>query len=99
MTKCYLVAQITITNPDGFAEYQKHVPKTIADYGGIYLVRGGNTTQLEGEGFTGRSVVLEFPSREVAEAWYHSDAYQSIIPYRTNNSTGNLIFVDGYSPV
>jgi uncharacterized protein (DUF1330 family) len=27
----------------------------------------------------GRNIVLEFPSREQAEAWYHSKAYQSII--------------------
>jgi uncharacterized protein (DUF1330 family) len=45
----------------------------------------------------GRNVVLEFPSREQAEAWYHSDAYQAIIHHRKDNSTGNLILVDGYS--
>ena len=42
-------------------------------------------------------MVLEFQSREVAEAWYYSDEYQSIVHHRTNNSTGNLIIVDGYS--
>jgi uncharacterized protein (DUF1330 family) len=30
--------------------------------------------------------------------WYHSEAYQAIIHHRKNNSTGNLILVDGYSP-
>jgi uncharacterized protein (DUF1330 family) len=98
MTKAYLVGNITVTNPEGYAQYQKHVPKTISDFGGCYLVRGGDTTQMEGESQGGRNVVLEFPSRAQAEAWYTSEAYQAIIHYRKNNSTGNLILVDGYGP-
>jgi len=97
MTKAYIIGQITVTNPEGYAHYQKLVPKTIADFGGTYLVRGGNVTQIEGEGLQGRNVVLEFPSREMAETWYNSDDYQSIVHHRKNNSTGNLIIVDGYS--
>lgn len=98
MTKAYLVGNITITNPEGYAQYQKLVPQTISDFGGRYLVRGGTTTQMEGEILGGRNVVLEFPSRVQAEAWYHSEAYQAIIGFRKNNSTGNLILVDGYNP-
>lgn len=96
MTKAYLVGNITITNPEGYAHYQKLVPKTISEFGGSYLVRGGTATQIEGESLGGRNVVLEFPSRAQAQAWYDSDAYQSIIHHRKNNSTGNLILVDGY---
>ncbi|MFZ4472862.1 MAG: DUF1330 domain-containing protein [Limnohabitans sp.] len=33
-----------------------------------------------------------------AEAWYHSDAYQSTIQYRKNNSAGNLMMADGIQP-
>ena len=98
MTQAYLVGNITVTNPEGYAEYQKHVPKTITDFGGCYLVRGGATTQIEGESHGGRNVVLEFPSRAQAEAWYHSEAYQAIIHHRKNNTTGTLILVDGYNP-
>jgi len=41
-------------------------------------------------------VVIEFPSREAAEGWYASDAYQAILGIRQANSTANLAFVDGY---
>jgi len=41
-------------------------------------------------------VVVEFPSREIAEAWYNSEAYQAILQHRLNNSTGALALVDGY---
>ena len=67
-----------------------------ATFGGKYLVRGGHATQLEGQAQGERNVVIEFPSREIAEAWYNSDAYQAIIAHRTNNSTGALALVDGY---
>jgi uncharacterized protein (DUF1330 family) len=97
MTKAYFVGNINITDLEGYAEYQKYVPQTISDFGGCYLVRGGMTTQIEGDRLGGRNVVLEFPSREQAEAWYQSDAYQSIIHHRRNNSTGTLLLVDGLS--
>ena len=96
MTKTYLVGQITVTNPEAYAVYSAQVPQTIAAFGGKYVVRGGYTTQLEGQSQGDRNVVIEFPSREMAEAWYNSQAYQTIISHRTNNSTGSLILVDGY---
>jgi uncharacterized protein (DUF1330 family) len=96
MTKAYLIGQITITNPEAYALYASQVPETIAAFGGKYLVRGGHATQLEGQPQGERNVVIEFPSRERAEAWYGSDAYQAIIQYRTDNSTGALALVDSY---
>ena len=96
MSKTYLVGQITVTNPEAYAVYASQVPQTIAAFGGKYLVRGGHATQLEGQAQGERNVVIEFPSREIAEAWYNSDAYQTIIGHRTNNSTGALALVDGY---
>jgi uncharacterized protein (DUF1330 family) len=98
VAKAYLVGQITVTNPEGYALYQQHVPKTISDFGGRYLVRGGASTQIEGSSHGERNVVLEFPSRAQAEAWYNSEAYQSILQHRKNNSTGHLVMVDGYEP-
>jgi uncharacterized protein (DUF1330 family) len=96
MSKTYLVGQITVIHPEGYAVYSAQVPQTIAAFGGKYLVRGGHATQLEGQAQGERNVVIEFPSREIAEAWYNSDAYQTIIGHRTSNSTGALALVDGY---
>ncbi|MBU6264515.1 MAG: DUF1330 domain-containing protein [Actinomycetales bacterium] len=96
MKKAYLIGQITVTNPEGYALYSAQVPQTIENFGGKYLVRGGQSTQLEGQAQGERNVVIEFPTREAAKAWYHSDQYQSILPHRLNNSTGSLAVVDGY---
>lgn len=96
MSKAYLIGQITVTNPEAYAVYSAQVPHTIAAFGGKYLVRGGQATQLEGFAQGERNVVIEFPNREAAQAWYNSEAYQTIISHRTNNSTGALALVDGY---
>lgn len=96
MSKAYLVGQITITHPEAYAVYSSQVPQTIAAFGGTYLVRGGHATQLEGQPQGQRNVVIEFPSREAAEAWYNGEAYQRILPHRRNNSIGALVLVDGY---
>jgi uncharacterized protein (DUF1330 family) len=97
-TKAYLVGHITVTNPKAYAVYSAQVPSTIAAFGGKYLVRGGEATVLEGTALGGRSVVIEFPSRDAAESWYKSDAYQSILKHRTENSTGSIKLIDGYEP-
>jgi uncharacterized protein (DUF1330 family) len=97
MTKAYLIGNMTVTDPSGFAVYSAQVPKIIEEYGGKYLVRGGVSTQIEGGTHSGRNVVIEFPSRAVAEAWYSSEAYQSIIHHRQNNAKGTLVLVDGYA--
>ena len=43
----YVLAEIEITNPEGYKEYTTHVPATIAQYGGRFIVRGGKAHTLE----------------------------------------------------
>ena len=97
MTPAYLIGQITIHNPEGYGAYAAQVPQTLAAFAGKYLVRGGHATQIEGASQGVRNVVIEFPSRAQAEAWYASEAYQAIIKHRTDNATGALVLVDGYA--
>lgn len=96
MGKVYLIGTITVTHPEGYQAYSAAVPQTVAAAGGRYLVRGGAATLLEGNKLGERHVVIEFPSREAALNWYHSAAYQAILPHRTHHSTGTLELVDGY---
>ena len=95
MSKAYVVGNITITNAEGYAHYSARVPAVVAAFGGRYRVRGGITTTLDGQASAARHVVIEFPSREQAQAWYDSVDYQSILPLRLNNSTGHVALVDG----
>jgi uncharacterized protein (DUF1330 family) len=97
MNKAYIVGHITVTHPEGYAQYARQVPETIHRHGGRYIVRGGASTVLEGAPAGERHVVLEFPSLQAAQSWYHSPEYQSILALRQANSTGELMLVEGYT--
>ena len=91
----YLVVDLTITDPEGFARYRDMVPPTIAAYGGKYLVRGGAITPLEGDWNPRRITILEFPSVERAKAWWDSPEYAEAKALRQRTTTTNLIAVEG----
>lgn len=94
----YVIGHMTVTSPEGYKEYTGQVPATLAAHGGEFIVRGGRATLLEGELPHARHVVIRFPDRAAAEAWYNSPGYQQIVPIRVAHSTGVLMIVDGYDP-
>ena len=59
----YVLAEIDVTDPQGFEDYRRQVPATLVRYGGRFVVRGGHTETLEGTWTPKRVVVLEFPDR------------------------------------
>lgn len=92
----YALAELEITNMEGFAPYMEAVTDTIVAHGGKYLVRAGNTEVVEGGlGEYSLKVILEFPSMAAAKGWYNSVEYQAILPHRTKNSRGNFIWLEG----
>ena len=91
----YVIVQETVTDEAGFAEYRAGVVSTLEAHGGRFLVRGGELTVVEGEWPHPRLVVIEFPSRAAAGAWYHSPDYQKLLPLRLRSAAGNLVIVDG----
>lgn len=93
--KAYVIVVETIHDPAKFDEYRGQVMATLAPYGAVFLVRGGPLTVVEGEWPHQRTVVIEFPSRAAAEAWYASPAYQAVIGLRLQSSTCSLVIVDG----
>ncbi len=93
----YVLAEIEITNQEGYKEYTANVPATIAKYGGRFLVRGGAATALEGNWPQQRRVLLEFPSVEAARRWYDSPEYEKPKAMRIANSKGRLLLLEGVS--
>ena len=45
----YVIAQINMTNKEGFKVYAEQVPETIKQFGGKYIVRAGEYTSMEGK--------------------------------------------------
>jgi uncharacterized protein (DUF1330 family) len=91
----YLIADITVHNPEVFAEYRKQVPATVEKYGGRFLARGGAHEALEGDWRPSRVVMLEFPDMAAAKAWYGSQEYGPLIKLRQSAATGPVILVEG----
>lgn len=90
----YFIARIEVTDPDDYATYASQTPGLAERFGGRYIVKGGPMTQLEGTG-PARHVVVEFPDRASAEAWYNSPEYQAILPIAQRAGQRDLVIVEG----
>ena len=91
----YIIAQVEVTNPAGYEAYRPLAAASIAQYGGRFLVRGGNAERLEGPDEPQRLVVIEFADAAAARRWYNSPEYQAALPIRLANSKGRAFLVDG----
>lgn len=91
----YVVAIVDVTDTEGYQEYSRHVPATIAKYGGHYLVRGGRMELREGEWPGLRTVILEFPSLARALEWYDSPEYRPLRPIRQKNAYSRIALFEG----
>lgn len=94
----YLIANITVTDPEAFKAYGAQVPSVIAKFGGRYLVRGGAVAAVEGTSPFNRLVVLEFATMDALKTFYHSPEYAPLIAMRQKASTGDVVLVEGYVP-
>lgn len=93
--KAYLIAAETVQDEAVFSEYRKQIMATLSPFGGHFIARGGLLTVLEGKWPHLRVVIIEFPSRDAAESWYKSEAYQKIIGLRLQSTSGDVVIVDG----
>ena len=91
----YVIADIEVVDSEGFEEYRRQVPATIAAHGGRYLARGGATQTLEGDWSPRRCVILEFPDMDRFKAWWSSAEYQPLRALRERTSRSNLIVTQG----
>lgn len=92
----YAIFHITIKDAGPYADYAKHTPRVIAQYGGKMLVRGGDPEVVEGKSPGQRVVVLEFADRAAFKTFYNSPEYQKIIGIRQAVSEGVGMVVDGF---
>jgi uncharacterized protein (DUF1330 family) len=90
----YVIGHITVKNPDKWAEYRSQVPETLAPWGAELVFRGKTTSLLSGTHSHTDTVVIRFPNCNSVEQWYDSDAYQKLIPLRTQAADIDLISYD-----
>ena len=68
----YVISEADVRDAAGFAVYRTIAAKSIAHYGGRYLVRGGAANAVEGGPPPNTLIVVEFPTMERLREWYAS---------------------------
>jgi uncharacterized protein (DUF1330 family) len=91
----YFVADIDVTDPEGYKEYAAGAGATVETYGGRYLVRAGATRVVEGDPAPKRFVIIEFPDMAALDAWYSSDEYRPLRDIRQRCSTAKIFTAEG----
>ena len=95
MKKGYVFLRLNIRDASLFDEYKELGPNAVSEYGGKYLIRGGNLDILEGDWDFARNTLIEFESVDKAKEWYCSTNYQKALKIRTQSATGDVIIVEG----
>jgi uncharacterized protein (DUF1330 family) len=96
MPKGYAIFTEHINDPDGLAAYAQEAMPTIFATGGSVVVAGPPAEALEGEWHGHQTVILEFPTVEAAQAWYHSPEYQAVIGKRHAAAETNAVIFAGF---
>ncbi len=95
MTKGYWIAQVDVTDAEGYKSYIAANAVAFAKYGARFLVRGAVPQVPEGTS-RARVVVIEFPSLQAATECYHSPEYARAKALRVDHSKADVILIEGY---
>jgi uncharacterized protein (DUF1330 family) len=90
----YFVANYKITNQAQYKEYLAAVGPSLTAHGAERVIVDRDSELLEGS--AGEvTVVLRFPSKAAAKAWYDSPEYQAVRHLRTDSSEGVGVIAEG----
>lgn len=92
----YVIIDIAVVDQGLYEEYVARVPAVVEQYGGRYLVRGGEVVALAGDWQPERIVVLEFESSDQAQEYLTSPEYLALVPLRHKSISSRAIIVQGY---
>lgn len=97
MMSAYMVTYLdAIFDEKELEEYARTGPATAEVAGAIYHVKGGDFLVLDGDAPLA-VFVLEFPSMEVARAWFNSPAYQKALKHRKRGAKARSVLVEGHN--
>jgi uncharacterized protein (DUF1330 family) len=94
----YVISELEVRDPVAIETYRSIAAKSIAQYGGRYLVRNGAAGVAEGGPPVKSIVVVEFPSMQRLREWYASPEYAEALKVRQTALDRRLIFVEGVVP-
>jgi uncharacterized protein (DUF1330 family) len=94
--RCYAVGEIDVTDPAWVREYVDEVTPMVERHGGRYLARTPEVVRLEGERNAPQTfLIIEWPSREAADAFFQSDEYRPFRERRRAGARNEFLLVAG----
>jgi uncharacterized protein (DUF1330 family) len=91
----YIISRVNIHDSEIIGSYMERAPKTVKAYGGKYLARTQDIEVLEGAAEFDRMVVLEFPDKNAALAWYNSQEYRDLRSARWEAASAQIVILPG----
>ena len=91
----YIIADVTVTDAEKMAAYRVWSTQAMQEHGAEVLVRGGDFEVLEGPWTPSRLVLLRFPNRAAAKAFYDSQTYSHARSLREGAGVMRMVVVDG----
>ena len=80
----YSISSINVKDWDKYQEYMKHVPAIIEQYGGRYLVRGGEIIADNHTKYNNLDEIIDILIQKLLSAGFSSDDIENML-------TGNMI--------
>lgn len=76
-----VIVDLIVKDNEKLQQYGALAAKSISNFNGEFIAKS-QIEALHGCANFTTKVVIQFPDRETAKAWYNSDEYQAIIPIR-----------------
>lgn len=93
----YVIATMVVHDPQTYRRYTELTPPLVARHGGKFLTRGDKVDTYEGDTFSERMVLLEFPTREKLDAWLSDPDYVAASEFRKAAAVCRILIQEGGS--
>lgn len=84
MTALFVI-ELDVKDAEALKEYSSKTPDILKEFHGELLLKGKPSLIHESDSGSVKHstmVIFQFPSKELAEGWYNSAAYQALLPIR-----------------
>lgn len=90
----YVISEVEMRDQAAMEAYRALAAKTIVQYGGRYLARGGAAEVVEGGPPAKTIIIVEFPTMARLREWYASAEYAEALKLRQTALERRLMFVE-----
>ncbi len=95
MPSAYIFANVDVQDPVAYEEYRRLSTLAMKAHGAEVCIRGGAHETLEGDPALQRVVMLRFPSKEAARAFYESPEYTAARKAREGIAVMRMALIEG----